>query len=97
MEARPLEVRQAGPTELFIRWNDGTEHTYPVRELRLACPCANCVDELSGKRILDPARVPKDVRPVRVQSVGNYALKFSWSDGHDTGLYSYDRLREICG
>ena len=41
--ASPLEVRQAGPAELYIRWDDEKQCTYSVRDLRLACPCANCV------------------------------------------------------
>ena len=43
----------------------------------------------------DPARIPDDVRPLNLSSVGNYGLKIRWSDGHDTGIYSYDRLREL--
>jgi DUF971 family protein len=50
---------------------------------------------MTGERILDPTRVPEDVRPVHLGSVGNYGLKIRWSDGHDTGIYSYDRLREL--
>ena len=93
--AVPTRIYQAGPATLAILWSDGRESRYPVRELRLACPCATCRDEMTGERILDPARIPEDVRPVHLGSVGNYALKIRWSDGHETGLYSYDRLREL--
>jgi len=93
--AVPTRIYQAGPATLAILWSDGRESRYPVRELRLACPCATCRDEMTGARILDPARIPEDVRPVHLGSVGNYALKIRWSDGHETGLYSYDRLREL--
>ena len=94
--AIPLEVRQAGPAELYIRWDDEKQCTYAVRDLRLACPCANCVDETSGKALLKPRSVAEDVRPVSIVSVGNYALQFKWSDGHDTGIYSYDLLHRLC-
>jgi ATP-binding protein involved in chromosome partitioning len=95
MAAVPSRVFQAGPTTLAIAWSDGRETRYAVRDLRLACPCATCRDEMTGERILDPSRVPADVRPVNLHSVGNYGLKIRWSDGHDTGIYSYDRLREL--
>jgi len=95
MGARPSRIYQAGPETLAIVWSDGRESRYGVRELRLACPCATCRDELTGERLLDPSRVPDDVRPVSLSSVGNYGLKIRWSDGHDTGIYSFDRLREL--
>ncbi len=64
-----------------------------ARELRLACPCAQCVDEMSGRPILDPAVVPDDVRPVHLALIGAYGLRVSWSDGHSTGIYTFDFLQ----
>jgi ATP-binding protein involved in chromosome partitioning len=93
--AVPKRVFQKDKKTLAIAWSDGVESHFDVRELRLACPCASCRDELTGERILDPGRVPEDVHPVTVGSVGNYGLKIRWSDGHETGIYSYDRLREL--
>jgi ATP-binding protein involved in chromosome partitioning len=92
----PTAIEQAGPDVLRIVWADGHECRYPVRLLRLACLCAHCVEENTGRALLDPAKVPEDVRPLRVQSVGRYAIQFYWSDGHDTGIYSFDHLRELC-
>ncbi len=91
MDAIPVNVRQEG-ADLAIDWQDGTTSTYKVYDLRCACPCASCRDEVTGERLLNPANVPKDIAPRRIQSVGNYALKIEWSDGHDTGIYAYDRL-----
>lgn len=92
----PLEV---GPTEdgsaLRIRWKDGETSEYPPRYLRLCCPCAGCVEEMTGRPLLDPARVPLDVHPREVRYVGEYALAFAWSDGHDTGIYPWSYLRDI--
>ena len=93
MEAVPANVRQAGPDMLAIDWQDGETTEYKVLDLRLACPCAACRDETSGERILDPKTVPPDVKPVKIVGVGNYAIQIVWSDGHDTGIYSFDRLR----
>jgi ATP-binding protein involved in chromosome partitioning len=95
MNAVPIDIRQAGPTTLAITWADGTESTYEVFDLRVKCPCATCVDEFTGEVRLDPATVPADVRPTRIESVGNYAIKITWSDGHDTGIYAYEYLRRL--
>ena len=95
MTSVPTNIRQAGPDTLAITWADGQESRYKAHDLRLACPCATCVDELTGERRLDPARVPPDIKPVRIESVGNYAIRISWSDGHDTGIYTYERLRDL--
>lgn len=91
----PDQIRQSGPGHLAIQWRDGVESVYPVRALRLACACAHCVDEWSGEYKLDPATVPDDVRPRRITRVGRYAIQIDWSDGHDTGIYAFDRLREL--
>ena len=93
--------RDIAPTEdgkaLRILWEDGHESVYLPFDLRMSCPCAGCVDELSGRRALTEAMVPHDVYPNAIEYVGRYALKFVWSDGHDTGLYSFDLLRGLCG
>jgi len=93
--------RDISPTEdgtaLRILWEDEHESVYLPFDLRMSCPCAGCVDELSGRRTLTEAMVPPGVYPTAIEYVGRYALKFVWSDGHDTGLYSFDLLRGLCG
>lgn len=80
-----------------IEWQaGGHEGFYPARALRLACPCAACVEEMTGRPLLDPATVPADIRPLRLALVGAYGLKVSWSDGHSTGIFTYDRLLAGC-
>ena len=91
----PVEIRQSGERELAIRWADGRESVYDVRGLRLACACARCIDEWSGEDRLDPASVPEDVRPLRIERVGRYAIQIEWSDGHASGIYPFERLREL--
>lgn len=82
---------------LRIAWAaEGHEALYPARELRLACRCAACVEEMSGRPLLDPATVPADVRPESVALVGAYGLRIRWSDGHDTGIYTFEQLRAAC-
>jgi DUF971 family protein len=92
----PTAIEQAGPRGLRIAWADGHESILDVRRLRLACGCAACVDEWTGEDRLDPGAVPEDVRPLRIQPVGRYAIQIDWSDGHATGIYPFRRLRELC-
>lgn len=91
--------REIGPTEdgtrLRITWEDDAVSVYRPRALRLRCPCAACVDELTGERMLTPGMVPQDVHPLAIHYVGRYALRFEWSDGHGTGLYPFDYLRRL--
>ena len=80
---------------LELDWDDGIHHAIPFFFVRENCQCAACVDENTGRRILDPATLPADVQPVAMSLTGNYALKVKWSDGHDTGLFTWEHLREL--
>ena len=82
--------------ELKITWAPDHIGHYPYRHLRLLCPCAGCVDEMTNKRIVDPATIPEDILIAEMQLVGNYAVKIAWSGGHDTGLYTWKRLAQLC-
>ncbi len=81
---------------VVILWEDAHRSPFPHRYLRLACPCANCVDEMSGKRTLDPDTVSKDVKALDQMPVGKYGVQFLWSDAHYTGIYTYKVLRAAC-
>ena len=92
----PLDI---APTEdaarLRIRWKDGAASEFVPREVRLLCPCAGCVDEMTGVRTLRPDMVDDAVYPTAIHYVGRYALQFVWSDGHSTGIYTFEYLRDI--
>jgi len=94
MRHKPAEVK-IGDLHVEIKWSDAHDSRYAFRDLRLACPCALCVDEWTGEPRLDPRTVPMDVRPLEVRSVGRYALQFTWSDAHNSGIYTYDKLRAL--
>lgn len=81
---------------ICITWDDGQRGTYSHRMLRLRCPCASCVEEMTGRALLDPDSVPQDVQAVDYMTVGQYALQFLWSDAHYTGIYTYRYLRAMC-
>ncbi|MDA1191811.1 MAG: DUF971 domain-containing protein [Candidatus Poribacteria bacterium] len=97
----PKRVQLARHEALTMTWKDGSVDRYPVPYLRKWCPCASCRDYRETKsddpfRQIDPRMVvPEDVHIQHLEQVGHYALKFDFSDGHSTGIYSYDYLIEI--
>jgi DUF971 family protein len=92
----PREIRQEGDSGLTITWADGLVCNYLSAELRRACPCAQCVNEWTGERMLKPETIPQDLRIADLNVVGRYALNFRWSDAHETGIYSFRYLRGLC-
>ena len=88
----PQEIT-LGDQAIVILWNDGHRSLYPHRYLRLRCPCAGCIDEMTGRPTLDPDSVPADVIAIDQLPVGNYGVQFLWSDAHYTGIYTYRALR----
>jgi ATP-binding protein involved in chromosome partitioning len=92
---RPREVDTKDPQVTTITWDDGTLMRYPNRYLRSMCPCAQCVNEVTGERMISLGSIDPAVRILGVAPVGRYALHFQWSDGHGTGLYSFETLRKL--
>ena len=95
----PLRVTRIAPFpngELGIVWEDGHESYFPGHTLRCACRCAECIEETSGRKLLQDNRVPSDVHVTELHPVGNYAVGIRWSDGHETGIYPFERLRALC-
>jgi len=93
---RPVRINPFPNGELGIAWDDGHESYFAGHALRCACVCASCVDEVSGEKLLQDERVPAEVAAREIVPVGNYGISIHWSDGHDTGIYDFGRLREIC-
>jgi DUF971 family protein len=92
----PREIMQEGERSLRVTWADGRVCLYAAAELRRACPCALCVNEWTGERVLRPESVADEIEIRDLELVGRYALNFRWSDGHDAGIYSFRYLRELC-
>lgn len=92
-EPEQIELRQTG--ELAVTWQGGDQSQYNPYTLRINCPCASCVDENSGRRTLDPKRVPLDIKVTGFDMIGRYAVALHFSDGHSTGLYAFKLLREL--
>ncbi len=90
-----IGIKARDERTMSILWEDGHRQDFDVRDLRLACHCALCIEEMSGRPLLDPKTVRPDVAPRTISSVGNYAFTVNWSDGHSTGIYSFTALREL--
>src|SRR5512146_710872 len=96
--ATPPESIDVTPRgELHIVWPGGPEVLIPALKLRDQCPCAGCIEEGTGRKILDPATIPADIHPLEIRGVGNYAIQIQWSDGHGSGIYSWSTLRRASG
>lgn len=92
----PKVVKRVNARQTDILWNDGHVSSYPSWYLREKCMCAACVEELTGIRKIQHGSIPSTLERASVGTVGNYALGFGWSDGHQTGIYSFDYLRQLC-
>jgi DUF971 family protein len=92
----PLEIKKTGPHDITVRWDDGHLSVYSIKHLRSECMCANCVSEVTGLRILDPRTVAEDLTVLSAEHVGRYGIRFRFSDTHDNGIYTWERLRALC-
>lgn len=91
----PVQIVEESESEVSIKWSDAAESRYNAVQLRRACPCAGCVNEWTGERMLKDDDVPEDTSFSRIALVGRYALNFQFSDDHDTGIFSFAYLREL--
>ena len=92
---QPVQIIEESDSELSIEWSDGSQSRYTAAQLRRACPCAACVNEWTGEKMLKPESVPDDLTIKNTSIVGRYALNFHFGDGHETGLYSFQYLKGI--
>ena len=97
---RPLDLQQIG-NELAIRWEEGSESFIPLEKLRRSCPCAGCHGEtdILGNVYKSPDK-PLPVSAFELRRfvpVGGYAVQLFWGDGHNSGLFSFDYLKQIAG
>jgi DUF971 family protein len=92
----PQSIEVNDKREFLVAW-PGVLSVIPALQLRDACPCATCIEEGTGRKLLDPATIPADIRPLEIRPVGSYAIQIQWSDGHGTGIYSWETLRRLSG
>jgi DUF971 family protein len=96
--SNPRDVNISLSRGVEIAWQDGHASRYELGYLRDSCPCAVCKGHPG-----DPPKAPNPLqlykaapRLTKAEPVGRYAIQLFWADGHNTGLYSFDYLREIC-
>jgi DUF971 family protein len=92
--ATPDEIRRLGARAVRIVWADGHVSEYLNGYLRAHCPCAACRGTRRGLPVVPDGEAT--LYPVQIGLVGRYAVSVEWSDGHATGIYSYQTLRELC-
>ncbi len=91
--SEPIEVRHHRSRRILaVDWSDGHRSEFPLDYLRSWCPCAGCQGHAPVPRYLDL----HDQVLAGIEEVGNYALMLRWNDGHDTGIWAFPRLRELC-
>jgi DUF971 family protein len=101
MRLHPTNLRLTDAGHLRIAWSDGEVREYAVRELREACPCATCREKRSASPPPSselPILSMAEARPLSItgmKPVGNYAYSIDFSDGHNTGIYTLESLREL--
>jgi DUF971 family protein len=92
----PSNIRALqGDQILEVTWPDGEVHRFPYRFLRVQCPCASCRDEWTGERIVRDETIRPDLKLEGMEPIGTYAVQPAWSDGHGSGLFTWEYLREL--
>ncbi len=105
-DPKRVEVNITTGSGVDVEWKDGHRSHYSFPYLRDACPCALCDEERakSGRQPGEPVKpapgalpmFKPQARAVEAEGVGKYAIRFTWNDGHEHGIYSWDYLREVC-
>lgn len=91
--ALPVEINHMKEKGVVrVTWDDGHVGDYPRDYLRGYCPCALCQGHGGEVKFIDV----EDARLAEIGAVGNYAIQFTWEDGHSTGIYTFDYLRSLC-
>lgn len=94
-ECKGFAISKNDGERFTIEWRDGTIGHYQLSEIQKCCPCADCCDEVTGVRKVDPNVVEENVKALRISSVGRYALQFTFTSGCSKGIYPFELLRKI--
>lgn len=101
-EIMPTALERLPGSKLRIAWSDGTRRIYTAAGLRKACPCATCREKKSGEGSANPMLLPvlsmSEAQPLEIENmrpVGNYAYNLAFSDGHDSGIFTFDYLSNL--
>lgn len=100
-KTKPLKIQRIPETQtLRVEWADGHDCEMPYKYLRGSCPCAACnhsrSEAATGLRVVSEEAPASTLQIDEISLVGTYAVNILWSDGHDTGIYTFRFLREVC-
>ncbi len=96
MSDPPTNIRALQSEQVLeITWPEGTLNRLPYLQVRSECPCATCRNEWTGERMLDPASIRPDLKLTGMENIGTYAVQFAWSDGHSSGIFTWETLRAL--
>ena len=98
MTAYPTKLTRQGDQQVIIDWSDGEQRTYGIRELRNRCPCATCREKRKQPEPMLPILAEAATQPLQIDGmkpVGSYAYSIAFSDGHDTGIFTFELLKEL--
>jgi DUF971 family protein len=102
MEVYPTNIERLDDGGIRIEWSDGARRNYGLVELRDKCPCATCGEKRRAPKnenpLALPVLTPQEAQPLAIASMkpmGSYAYSIAFTDGHDTGIYSFDLLRQL--
>lgn len=90
------KIEQKDNYTFQIVWTDGLTSSHRLSDLQKECPCAFCVDEMTGKKLIDPRQVSENITAKRITNVGRYAIKIEFVSGCSSGIYTLNFLREQC-
>lgn len=91
----PTKIIEENEHEITIVWSDSKESRFQADQLRRSCPCAGCINEWTGEKMLNDDDVSGEISFSHISIVGRYALNFHFSDNHETGIYSFRFLRDL--
>jgi DUF971 family protein len=94
---KPRKIQRTSPSEITITWDDGHTSVYTLERLRDNCPCATCNEYRETTSALLPLYEEGKYSLTAVHQVGSYAVQLRWGDGHDTGIFTFEYLRSLCG
>lgn len=96
---KPKQIKILDKSKLYIKWDDETESTIGLKYLRDECPCANCKGETILLKTYRPPKlnfITEGMYEIRnIEVVGGYAIQITWKDGHNTGIYSWEYLKQL--
>lgn len=92
----PLEIIGLLRSQIVFKWADGHETTISARDLRLRCRCAQCIEESTGRPLLNAESVSPRIRAKGIELVGQYGISIEWTEASCANIYSFRDIRALC-